>query len=52
MVTLFIKAKGTRTLKLDVREVRKEVKYGPNLSAMKPGRIRPKAEDPLTMERR
>ena len=26
--------------------------YGPSLSAMKPGRIRPKAEEPLTMERR
>jgi hypothetical protein len=26
--------------------------YGPSLSATKPGRIRPKAEEPLTMERR
>jgi len=45
-------AKGTTTLKLEISYERGVERYGPILSATKPGRIRPIAEEPLIMERR
>jgi hypothetical protein len=53
IVTLFMRAKGTRTLNLRVRTFEVSGRnYGPNRSATNPGRIRPNADDPFTMERR